>query len=192
MYDQNANRRYYLDRGRCPVCVGNPLAPGRKMCEGCLAKRREQYQEKRRKRLAEGVCTRCGRETDGVHKMCRQCQDYVKTWSPYNSRRKKIQREERKEAGKCVVCGVAWAEGGHVMCASCGKKHNESSRLSLARSDREVRRQQMREAGICLDCGKPVDDGEHIYCAKCRTAHADSARKRRIHKRTIALGLVWE
>jgi NMD protein affecting ribosome stability and mRNA decay len=94
-------------------------------------------------------------------------------------------------AGRCVVCGVAWAEGGHTMCAKCMKKHRDKTRKWAANSDKTADRQKLRDAGLCVDCRTPTD-GVHVYCDKCRERHADSARKYRIHQRTIKEGLAWE
>lgn len=191
VYDQNANRRYYLERGRCPSCSGKAiLPPGQKQCPECQKKQRERYKAKRDGWKARGLCSRCGRETDGKHVMCDRCREKHRG-NPEQDKRLREFRNQRKEAGKCVVCGVAWAEGGHTMCAKCLKKHRDKTRKWTANSGRSAARQQLRDAGLCVDCRTPTD-GVHVYCDKCRERHADSARKYRIHQKTIREGLAWE
>lgn len=69
---RRTRERRLIEAGRCPYC-GERLAPGRKRCGICLAKRAEAERLKRRQRAEAGLCRRCGQPPDTGQALCSGC-----------------------------------------------------------------------------------------------------------------------
>lgn len=190
-----ANREYYLSRGLCPKCNGRRrLAPGRRSCEVCAKENREIKRRTHERRIAEGLCTQCGKPLDDrAHKTCEACRqrNYAKR-SDLDREANKARYEAYLEKGICPGCGQRWAEPGHTYCAGCLAKNRRSQKKNPENAEKKrqmVRRR--RENGLCVDCGRPAIPGRQC-CARCRDSRRDSVRKYRIHRRTVLSGLQWE
>lgn len=183
---REANAAYYLSRGRCPRCKEhNPVEPGKKQCTECHEKDLERSRAKLVQRREAGRCVCCGGplDDDDGKRSCIRCRERAK--QSRKKRRNKIlwRYNDRKDEGKCVVCGVAWAEPGHSSCRKCIDKHNDSARESEKRTGGKAKLVQQRlEAGLCISCGKPTEDG-HKKCPKHLASQRDSNRKYKIRKR---------
>ena len=127
MFDQRANRAYYLERGKCPRCGGkHPLIPGMKRCAVCSEKERQQVKDRTRRRIEAGLCVRCGKRPapDGF-RMCEQCRKDDKVFRVYDPVKAKRRRDKLKERGICINCASAPAVGQHVRCEKCREKQRK-------------------------------------------------------------------
>lgn len=174
---ERANRLYYLRQGRCPNCGGQrPIAPGHKSCAECMEKERQRKREEREFRLANGLCTRCGRPRDDErYNTCERCRN-----RDADRERNRKRYNILKLRGMCVRCGERAAEAGKVMCKLCRKRTNQVYRDSdPGWAKRYERREQLIAAGLCIDCSQPTEDGKQ-RCPKCIEARRDSTRKYQI------------
>ena len=185
MYDYKANRQYYIDRGRCPCCSGrNRLDEGHKVCPECREKNRAHRNALYAKRKAAGLCIRCGEPVEDGRVECRACRARHKPYQVKANAKLKRKRDRLREEGKCTVCGISWAEPGHVLCKKCMLKERRNYALNrdyyveYARA----RRVERMAKGICVDCGKPSEEGMS-RCKACRERNLDSSRKYEILKR---------
>lgn len=123
----------------CPSCGKQDAytLAGRTMCAECAErerlraeKRREtagdilrhRQAEIRRKRAEEGKCTRCGRNTDGVHKLCLECRLQTARMKRERMHRKGSMTWEQRVSGfVCFYCGGEPMEGRKI-CEECYKK----------------------------------------------------------------------
>ena len=179
-----ANYHYYLDRGRCPLCHGKRLVdPGYHSCAECREERNERSRQNERRKRAEGLCPRCGEpQTDG-HILCEKCRDYKKANNAREIERLRRIYTGRLEAGKCVRCGIAWAEPGRTACRKCMDKHNAVNKEYDPKwQKRTAKRQERIEAGLCIDCGRPAEEGKQ-RCQRCNWRRQESMRVYRIKKR---------
>lgn len=90
-----------------------------------------------------------------------------------------------KSRGICTVCGVSWAEPGHVYCKSCAEKNERChARKREERIEAKRRRRADRiAAGLCTECGaRPATEGMRM-CPRCRAMRNDSTRKYKIGKK---------
>lgn len=128
----------------------------------------EQRKEKYHQRKENGLCPKCGKQTDGIHIMCEECR-----------------REQREryhwysEHGICPKCQGDVAPG-KKLCAVClaRKAENDKRRYDNLTGDAYIAyhkkanersaetRRQKKEQGICRECSKPVFDG-HSLCLDC-------------------------
>lgn len=181
-----------MDSHLCWYCRRCEPPPGKRTCEECTIKNREN-QRRRRERLANvGLCVHCGkRRTRGGLKTCKRCQ----TESGVH---KKIVHEGRREEGLCPFCGKP-PKPGYVHC----EFHLEFFRAK-ARSERRVRthrvdrtiaervtryRQRMRAQNRCGKCGEPAAWSPKLqrfvlFCER----HMYLARERSARRRKTKLG----
>jgi hypothetical protein len=179
------NYKYFQDRGRCPYCKGQRFAePGLKVCAVCREKRNARLKEMRDEWRSAGLCTRCGKPVEGERRTCESC--LAKHNQLYGEQKRAADREkyhQRLDAGKCVRCGIAWAEPGHSFCRKCLDKHLlECKRYDPDHAKANARREARRKAGLCIDCGKPAMEGKS-RCQRCYERQQDSGRKRSILNR---------
>lgn len=177
---ERENRLYYIRQGRCPHCGGQrPIAPGHKSCEACMEKERQRKREEREFRLANGLCTRCGRPRDDErYNTCERCRN-----RDADRERNRKRYNVLKLRGMCVRCGERAAEAGKVMCKLCRKRTNQVYRDSdPGWAKRYERRDQLIAAGLCIDCSQPTENGKQ-RCPKCIEARRDSTTKYRIIQR---------
>jgi hypothetical protein len=126
-----------------------------------MTSRQNEYNRRRRARLAEaGVCRDCGRPSGGAYR-CDAC-------ATYHRLTQRLARDERAAHGRCIYCGARRVRG-KTMCASCLEHH----RLSVIRAtdDRRV-------AGLCTQCGRKTTPG-YVTCRSCRQYSTASMRERR-------------
>jgi len=176
-----ANRLYYLKAGRCPNCGGSrPIVEGTKRCAECQEKDRKRKKEMRDKRLADGLCVKCGKPLgDDTHKTCEKCRSREVNYH-HND---KVTYQRRKSTGMCVDCGKYAAEAGRVLCKKCmNKRKIDNRRNDPGWAKKNERRQRLVAAGLCIDCSRPTQDGKQ-RCRACIEARRDSTRKYRIKKK---------
>lgn len=112
-------------RTRCARCAQRDRERAMKYREGRREELRQRQAEIRRRRLEQGLCTRCGRPVHDGHRTCLSCR--LET-----ARRK---RERKRAAGSlswadrtsgrvCFFCGGEPMEGKN-MCEACYKKRCE-------------------------------------------------------------------
>lgn len=177
-----ANRLYYLSIGKCPKCGGrNNVEPGTHRCRACALRESENNRKRKAKRIGAGVCSRCGGPLDDSRwKTCQKCRDYNNKFKPMEHEQAKKVRERRKDEGKCVVCGIRWAEPGRTLCEKCNAKHKQYQQNGDPGWAKKYERRQARiDAGLCIDCGAPTQDGRQ-RCQRCIEMRRDSTRKYKI------------
>lgn len=184
MFDQKANRAYYLSRGLCPRCGGaHPVRPGMKRCMECSIKEGERAKAKHDARVTAGLCVRCGGPVgDDGRLTCQSCRDAQVKYNAQHTVAVKALHEKRRAEGKCIECGERWAEPGKKMCKKCLEAGRARHRVyDPDGAKAKARRLARIAAGLCIDCGNPADRTQ--LCARCRTRHKDSWRKRMITQR---------
>ena len=176
-----ANRQYYLNGGRCPNCGGKrSIINGQQRCEVCAEKERKRKKEAHDKRVAEGLCVRCGGPRDDKYMTCKACRDKD---AGYKRNGKKLYNQ-RKMTGICVDCGVSTAEAGRVLCKKCMNKRKVHNRINdPGWAKKAERRKRLIEAGLCIDCSKPTDREGKQRCSACLAARRDSTKKYQITQR---------
>lgn len=184
MFDQKANRAYYLSRGLCPRCGGkHPVRPGMKRCMECSIKEGERVKARHDARAKAGLCVRCGAPVEDEGRLtCRACREHQMRYNARNAAAVKRLHEKRRAEGKCIECGQHWAEPGKTLCEKCLEAGRARHRVyDPDGAKAKARRQARIAAGLCIDCGKPADRTQ--LCARCRERHKDSWRKAQIMKR---------
>lgn len=75
------------------------------------------------------------------------------------SRRRRIRKQKRRDAGICWMCGKHPAKEGHTKCYECliaqRRRRIEKSRQSIPREERSA-------YGMCYICGAPVISGFNV------------------------------
>ncbi len=205
-----------LAAGLCPRCGKTGPAPGRSLCEPCTDRRNrasrardarlkaegrprrdpEKARDYRRKRsrrvtaerLADGICTRCGKAPAAPDRTsCEPClearraADRAKyragkeTGALYGGADVEMKRriariasrkreKARRAAGSCIRCGKRPPVDGGTTCAPCRDKRQQAERQRYC--DR-------RAARLCTRCGGPTTDGG-ARCAPCSAIEAES------------------
>ena len=171
---------------------------------------RERSHKERAVRLAEGICTRCGkRPAEEGRSSCEPClekrraSDRVRYAAgkaqglkyggadPVAKRKaartkSKRNQKARLEAGLCIRCGKQPPVEGGTTCVPCREKRQAAERRQYA---------ERRAAGQCTRCGGPVHDGLS-RCARCAVIEEASkcperknARSRELYAERRAQGL---
>ena len=224
--------------GKCPRCGVRPPAPDRSVCGPCNEKRnaagrardarlraegkprrdmaraneyeRERSRKERAVRLAEGICTRCGKLPAAEGRTsCEPCLEKRRASdraryaigkarglkyggaNPHAKRRagrarsRKLQKA-RIEAGLCIRCGKQQPVKGGTTCATCREKRQAAERRQYA---------ERRAAGCCARCGGPVHNGLS-RCAPCavieeagKCPERKNARSRELYAERRSRGL---
>ena len=129
----NADRKWYIENGICPVCRDNFLFGDEKVCLECGA---SKYAETMKSR------ERLGREHyNEVHK----------EWS-------KRTHHEMIDRGICTRCRKRKADYGYKTCGVCREKIRNYKRIKYGKSDRSERYKQ----GLCYFCDNPIKDGYKV------------------------------
>lgn len=145
--------------------------------------RAERLREARRKRIAAGICPRCGKnKIEEGYKSCAECRkkdrDY---WKKING--KEILRQNYwmyRNNGVCVKCHNRDAAPGRAVCDNCHAKII-AWKKNLSPVKVTERRQGCKEAkkklydyrkanGLCVSCGKEAIPGMS-RCIDCRLYH---------------------
>jgi NMD protein affecting ribosome stability and mRNA decay len=110
---------------------------------------------RRKKLLAQGLCSRCGKVAPETGKtLCQSCKEKeYKYKKPYDERKTLL----RKQAGLCLHCGEP-AKEGKASCAACLDKQKEKQKRIVA--DRKKNR-------LCVGCGKTKPKQGNTSCADC-------------------------
>ena len=189
---EKANREYYRAQGRCYRCGGKrPLMPGKALCEHCYTVQIEGNRRRIAYRKANRLCRMCGKPLgDSKTQLCAECHEKGAHRREVANAKLQEKRHKRKEEGKCVECGIRWAEPGKTRCQRCldRKKQNERDADSGWRN-RNERRAMLKAQGRCIDCGRKSKG--FARCFSCRGKRLDSQRKYVIHQKTIKAGLEW-
>lgn len=133
-----------------------------------------------RKRVAQGLCGKCGKPLDRKGSICISC----------NEKHKKYENESRKwykEHGICPICGKNKILGEEKNCPECRAKKAEWTQKTREqdrqKSNEYHNRAQNRryheliDAGICPNCKKrPAENGMRM----CSICHAKLLEQRRI------------
>lgn len=132
--------------------------PPRKMTAAQLERQRLM----RATRRVQGVCTICGTDTGGDHKLCRQHREEL---SKVMAQRRRLLRSQ----GRCERCG-ARAVAGRSCCAEC---------LERCRVAAMARRAKRIAQGDCPLCGldDPRPTGQ-IHCDDCLELEQERRERR--------------
>lgn len=183
-YQQQTAERYA--KGLCPKCGKEELAPGRRLCDPCGAKRRKaeraryaagkaagklyggkdpnlcrriarkKSKERFHTRRDSGLCTRCGH---------RPLVAGSTTCEPCSDVRRAADREQydkRRSDGLCGRCGGTTHDGGS-RCGSCAMfEAGRHEQKNAAGRKRYARRRAKR---LCTDCAQPSQGASR--CPDC-------------------------
>jgi hypothetical protein len=134
--------------GLCTWCGKEP-PPGRRLCERCGAKLRENRNRVIAERRTAGLCVMCGKPSQGFA-LCKKHKKAAKA-------KREAKKAARKASGQCMQCERA-ALPGQTLCA-------EHARVNLAKTHAyRKRKAEMCAAPYCRL--PPMIDGycpEHIY-----------------------------
>jgi predicted amidophosphoribosyltransferase len=123
--------------------------------------------ERKRFRVKNGLCPKCGRPNNGSRVLCEVC-----------AGRQRKKYHTRKDNGLCVVCGTP-IDNGRTRCPNCLEKERNRSR--------ELYRYDITH-GICTRCHKFTAKPGRTKCEVCLAYEAERLRKKRIdRKRTEGL-----
>ena len=158
----NADRKWYIENGICPVCRDNFLFGDEKVCLECGASKyaetmksrerlgREHYNEVHKEwskrthheMIQKGICTRCRkRKADYGYKTCGICREKGRKYK--RVKYGKPDRSERYKHGLCYFCDNPIKDGYKV----CEKHYKMNVEKSLSQKSKEARR-ELQERGI--------------------------------------------
>ena len=158
----NADRKWYIENGICPVCRDNFLFGDEKVCLECGALKyaetmksrerlgREHYNEVHREwskrthheMIQKGICTRCRkRKADYGYKTCGICREKGRKYK--RVKYGKPDRSERYKQGLCYFCDNPIKDGYKV----CEKHYQMNVEKSLSQKAKEARR-ELKDSGI--------------------------------------------
>ena len=138
---------------------------------------REINRRWRERMIAEGLCTRCGKEKAAEgHRLCESCRAKSKKETHESIKRARI-------TGRCVKCRKNWALPHMRICLPCKLKAQEWQEKNAYRYTYAERKEQFKEKrerykaqGKCVSCGRPTD-GVHTRCPACMERQRQSSRK---------------
>jgi len=132
----------------CRKC-GQPAAAGKKSCNSCLSRKRQQNKKRRQALIDAGRCSSCGSGSVVVgRKTCKPCQARSKSNSV-------TRRRACKATGRCVACGFPTDK---KLCKPCQDKKVVSER---------ARRDSLRSQGKCVWCTGERDTPKGSLCSYC-------------------------
>lgn len=120
---------FLVDAGICTSCKSQKAVNGKKHCQKCLDRIRDDSAQRRKKLESQGLCNYCGKAParDGK-KQCAECAEKSKASSKeFSKRNPNYQRDFRqrlKEEGICPWCRGTVLDG-RVYCPSCRAKIND-------------------------------------------------------------------
>ena len=137
---------------------------------------REDKKRLYRQRVADGICTKCGKESASSNtKKCLTCHQYEA--NSRNAEKDKIRRSNvrnsRKKEGLCISCGNRSPADGLTKCDECRRKQNQST---------SEKRSKRHENGICVRCGINKPYGTYKICQECRSKEAAIKREKYIEQ----------
>ena len=215
-----------IAKGACPRCGNAPPAQGRKLCEPCAEKRnaagrardaklkaegkprrdpertrssrREHRRRRVEKRLARGLCPRCGKQPPAPERsLCGSCGEkhreadrarYARAKARgalYGGRggeskrrsaraRSRRLRLQRLAEGRCTRCGANSPIQGRTVCESCIETRRMREREEYA---------ARRSAGRCGNCGMATFEGVS-RCGPCALLDAKRQDRKNAASRT--------
>ena len=225
-------------QGLCPRCGDGPPAPERSVCDPCAEKRNKASRardarlraegkphrdpakaratERRRSRretaarIAEGMCTRCGKAPAAPGRAsCEPCLEQRRAadrasyaagkaagmlygGANADAKRRGARAQSRKrqkvrrQAGLCIRCGRHPPVEGGTTCGPCRDKRQAAERQQY---------DQRRAAGLCTRCGGPAFD-RLSRCGPCtaideasRSPGRKNAQSRKLYTERRARGL---
>ena len=133
--------------------------------------------EKRKKRIAAGMCSRCSRPPRPGFLMCQQCSDQQNTMA----RNARIAAKANEPPPQCLDCAELPFEGKR----RC-KEH-------LRQRKNEYRRRQYwkrRDAGFCPRCMKVRSPEGYTYCVDCQSYIEEKNKVKREKYKLVGLCVV--
>ena len=216
-------------KGLCPRCGDGPPAPERSVCDSCAEKRnkasrardarlraegkprrdpdrargsgRKRSRRETAKRIAQGLCTRCGkapivpgrascepclekrRASDRARYAAGKAAGQLYGGANVETKRRSARAQSRKrqkarcDASLCIRCGQHSPVEGGTTCAPCRGKRQAAERQQYA---------ERRDAGLCTRCGGPVFGGLS-RCGPCAAIDGASRSPERKNARTRTL-----
>ena len=166
-----ASKEFYLQIGVCPYCRKRKTTSGHKTCLPCREKIslrhkmnlldpdkkeriRKKERDKRKRRLEEGLCTKCGKNKaeTGYHP-CSECRKKIRNYrKAYVSKYQLPDRALWKDQGKCARCGADEQYNGFSLCRKCYEQSTEA--LERARETVFRHRREERERLEALEAEK--------------------------------------
>ena len=150
----------------------------------------ELVREKRRKRVASGLCGVCGNQLDREGWYCTKCLEKDK-------KAKKEERDFYKKIGICHICRKNKLFGSERACPECAAKqysYNVNQDKDKAReyqraysSRRKELRQMYLDNGICPNCRKRKIEFGKKKCKPCLLKDAEIHRNKHIPVRAPAI-----
>lgn len=158
------DRDFYRENRTCPRCRKNTLVGNERICLECTANEYEQKmnsnkrlgkehlnkihsdweREERKKRIENGMCTRCGkRKVDSGYKTCGICRDKRRRYIS-RKRTKKISRGERANLGLCYFCENPLKDGYKV----CEYHYNQNVKYANCENAKTARKKLIKEGII--------------------------------------------
>lgn len=153
-----------------------------------MSRKTELAKERRKIRLENGCCARCGKKNDRIgYYYCSECA----------AKHNEYTREARKfyrEIGVCTVCGKNKVFGSERICLECRlkqqerrerKPQNEEQRLkdnAIRSKGARKRYDERAKEGICTRCGKRKVVPGKKKCRQCLDYDAFIHRKRNFDK----------
>lgn len=153
-------------QGLCVQC-GQPSRENKSLCVECSLRQANAKKQLREKRKAKGVCTRCGKATDGVHIHCDDCRKYAKEG-----------RDVYVQYGICNRCHREKIYGNEKTCPECkaevsliNTNYRMLHRQKINKRERELHKihyEERKAKGICTRCGKNKASDGRFTCISCR------------------------
>jgi hypothetical protein len=122
---------------------------------------------RRRRLIAEGLCTGCGKVPPRAgRRKCEACgqKDTARAMRRFNRRSAPLQR-----LGICPRCATRQVMPGTKICGVCSERWM---------AYKETLRAKYRAAGLCLWCGGARDRADRILCLSCREKQSAAHRNR--------------
>ena len=176
-----------IKKGLCAECGRPNDREFVNTCSRCARRRKVDNERLRLERIEQHKCTRCGKDTDGIHRTCEECR----------KKNRAIMKDTRDyiiSQGLCVDCRKERAEDGKRFCLSCANKRNEMRKVYYAKhrqeiiskitnEDRRASYQECKAKGICTRCKHRKATLGHSTCLECRIKETRARRIRDAKKR---------
>ena len=101
--------------GLCSDCRIRPRVGTTMLCEKCKKTKAQNLKKLRAKRVAAGLCAKCGRDGLATESLCAKCHALER-------RHNKNLRDRRKDGGLCERCGDEMEEMSTMFPSGAGKR----------------------------------------------------------------------
>lgn len=178
---QKRNYRICVDTGLCCDCKQPRGINGtRTLCRKCAQQHRKNTAEWTKRRLALGLCLRCGKPNDNPKSKygCVVCGIFVAEAARESRRRS----QEAAHPRYCQSCNYAVLIGKQrKWCVLCARK--------VVCTEQKVLRDQRRARGLCTRCGAARGaEGTGMRCRACADDAAASERNRKARRTPCDIG----